>query len=54
MSLITKLRKTIKEAREYENMQATIAQQAVLIDVLAVLADVDPEDIIGGGDEDEE
>ena len=41
MSLVTRLRKSIAESREQENMKATIAKQQALLEYVAILADVE-------------
>ena len=41
MSLVTRLRKSIAEAREQENMKAALDKQQALIEFLAIMADVD-------------
>lgn len=51
MSLVTRLRKSIAEAREQENMRAAIDKQQALIEFLAIMADVDIDE---EGDTDEE
>ena len=53
MSLVTRLRKSIAEAREQENMKAALDKQQALIEFLAIMADVDI-DIDEEGDTDEE
>lgn len=51
MSLVTRLRKSIAEAREQENMKAALDKQQALIEFLAIMADVDIDE---EGDTDEE
>jgi len=41
MSLVTRLRKSIAESREQENMKATIAKQQALLEYVAIMADVE-------------
>jgi len=41
MSLITRLKESIAEARERENMRATIAKQQALLEYVAIMADVE-------------
>lgn len=41
MSLITKLKSTIAESRENENLRAEVDKQNALIELLAILAGVD-------------
>ncbi len=44
MSLITRLKKSIAEAREQENMKATVAKQQALLEYVAIMADVEIDD----------
>ena len=41
MSLITRLKESIAETRERENMRATIAKQQALLEYVAIMADVE-------------
>lgn len=55
MSLITKLKSTIAESRENENLRAEVDKQNALIELLAILNGVDlSEDEQEGGAPDEQ
>lgn len=55
MSLITKLKSTIAESRENENLRAEVDKQNALIELLAILNGVDlAEDEQEGGVPDEQ
>ena len=55
MSLITKLKSTIAESRENENLRAEVDKQNALIELLAILNGVDlTEDEQKGGAPDEQ
>ncbi len=55
MSLITKLKSTIAESRETENLRAEVDKQTALIELLAILNGVDlTEDEQEGGAPDEQ
>ena len=54
MSLITRLRKSIAEAREQENMKAAVAKQQALLEYVAIMADVEIDDEDEEVDDDEE
>lgn len=55
MSLITKLKSTIAESRENENLRAEVDKQNALIELLAILNGVDlTEDEQEGGAPDEQ
>lgn len=55
MSLITKLKSTIAESRETENLRAEVDKQNALIELLAILNGVDlTEDEQEGGAPDEQ
>lgn len=55
MSLITKLKSTIAESRENENLRAEVDKQNALIELLAILNGVDlAEDEQEGGAPDEQ
>ena len=55
MSLITKLKSTIAESRENENIRAEVDKQNALIELLAILNGVDlTEDEQEGGAPDEQ
>lgn len=55
MSLITKLKNTIAESRENENLRAEVDKQNALIELLAILNGVDlAEDEQEGGAPDEQ
>lgn len=55
MSLITKLKSTIAESRENENLRAEVDKQNALIELLAILNGVDlTEDEKEGGEPDEQ
>lgn len=55
MSLITKLKSTIAESRENENLRAEVDKQNALIELLAILNGVDlTEDEQDGGAPDEQ
>lgn len=55
MSLIKKLKSTIAESRENENLRAEVDKQNALIELLAILNGVDlTEDEQDGGDPDEQ
>ena len=55
MSLITKLKSTIAESRENENLRAEVDKQNALIELLAILNGVDlTEDEQDGGTPDEQ
>lgn len=55
MSLITKMKSTIAESRENENLRAEVDKQTALIELLAILNGVDlTEDEKEGGAPDEQ
>lgn len=55
MSLITKLKSTIAESRENENLRAEVDKQSAFIELLAILTGVDlTEDEQEGGAPDEQ